>query len=56
MGLKGATLKQRYDELIAPTHLEPYLKPARGVALRRLAATAGDGVFARSQTKRVVPR
>jgi len=24
-GLKGATLKQRYDELIALTHLEPYL-------------------------------
>src|SRR5206468_4185422 len=29
---------------------------AGGVALRRLAATAGDGVFARPQAQRVVPR
>jgi len=30
-GLKGAPLKQRYDELIALTHLEPYLKRRAGL-------------------------
>ena len=30
-GLKGAGLKQRYDELIALTHLEPYLKRRAGL-------------------------
>jgi len=30
-GLKGAALKQRYDELIALTHLEPYLHRRAGL-------------------------
>ncbi|MFO1488156.1 MAG: ABC transporter ATP-binding protein [Verrucomicrobiota bacterium] len=29
-GLRGAALKQRYDELVALTHLEPYLKRRSG--------------------------
>src|SRR5689334_3307817 len=30
-GLKGTALKQRYDELIALTHLEPYLSRRAGL-------------------------
>jgi len=37
------------DELIALTHLEPYLDKACGVAFRRLAATPGHGVLAHAQ-------
>ena len=55
-GLRGAALKQRRDELVALTHLEPYLDRRAGVALRRLAAAAGDGLLAHAQAERAVPR
>ena len=54
-GLRGAALKQRYDQLVALTHLEPYLERRAGVALRRLAAAPGDGLLAHAPSDRAVP-
>ncbi len=54
-GLRGPVLKQRRDELVALTHLEPYLDRRAASAFRRLAAAAGDGLRAGPQAQRPVP-
>ncbi len=55
-GLRGAALAKRRDELVALAHIEPYLKRRAGLALGRLAAAPGDGLFADAPSYRVVPR
>jgi ABC-2 type transport system ATP-binding protein len=54
-GLKGKALQERREELIAITHLEPYLN-RRASLLRGMAAAAGDGVRVDAQTDRAFPR
>ena len=55
-GLPERELKRRRDELIAITHLEPYLDRRAALAFRRLAAAPRHGLRAHAQADRPFPR